>query len=42
MNSRGECVQSGRITTIVARQTFAPRSPQILTSRIAIDEVSHQ
>jgi acyl dehydratase len=42
MNSRGECVQSGRITTIVARQTFAPRSPQILSSRIAIDEVSHQ
>jgi 3-hydroxybutyryl-CoA dehydratase len=39
MNSRQECVQSGRIVTIVARQSFAPRA-QIISSRISIDEVS--
>ena len=38
MNSRNECVQSGRIITIVARQTVAPRS-QVVSARVAIDEV---
>lgn len=40
MNSRDECVQSGYIITIVARQSFAPRT-DILSSIISIDEVSH-
>jgi acyl dehydratase len=39
MNSREECVQSGYIITIVARQSFAPR-PEILSRIVAIDEVS--
>lgn len=39
MNSRQECVQSGRIVTIVARQSFAPRA-EIISTRISIDEVS--
>lgn len=40
MNSRNECVQSGRIVTIVARQSAVPRS-EILSARVTIDEVSH-
>ncbi|MFO1063869.1 MAG: MaoC/PaaZ C-terminal domain-containing protein [Pirellulales bacterium] len=38
MNSRGECVQSGRIITIVARRTFAPRN-EVVATRISMDEV---
>jgi acyl dehydratase len=37
MNSRNECVQSGRIITIVARQEFAPRS-KVVTARVSLEE----
>ncbi len=46
MNTRQECVQSGRLTTLVARQTFAPRSSSrdevatdIVATRITIEDV---
>jgi 3-hydroxybutyryl-CoA dehydratase len=38
MNSRNECVQSGLISTIVARQSFAPRN-EILSARLTLDDV---
>ncbi len=41
MNSKNECVQSGRIITIVQRKAFAPR-PNLVSARMPIDEVSQQ
>jgi len=37
MNSRNECVQSGKIITIVARQQFAPRA-NVVATRITVEE----
>jgi 3-hydroxybutyryl-CoA dehydratase len=40
MNQRNECVQSGKIVTLVSRQTAAPRT-QFTAAVEAVDELSH-
>ncbi len=40
MNTRNECVQSGRIVTIVARKVAAPRA-EIITARITVEDNEH-